>query len=73
MNEERIFDKLDSIEAKTAEALTAIARCEEQLKDLPDHEIRLRSLEKWRYGLPIAGLTAVISAALSAWSYTKGS
>lgn len=35
---------------------------------LPDHESRIRALEKWRYGLPIASLLAIASAGLSAWA-----
>lgn len=31
-----------------------------------DHEERLRSLEKWRYSLPVALLLAVASGAVSA-------
>lgn len=26
---------------------------------VPDHEIRIRALEKWKYGIPIAALTSV--------------
>ena len=32
---------------------------------LPDHESRIRKLEQWRYGLPLAGLLAIGSTALS--------
>lgn len=35
---------------------------------LPDHESRIRALERWRYGLPIAGMLAIGSAALSVYS-----
>lgn len=38
------------------------------LKDtLPDHESRIRALERWRYGLPLASLLAVGSVALSVY------
>ncbi len=50
---------------------TRLAVLTEQVKDVPDHESRLRKLEKWRYGLPFAGLLAVVSAALSAYGWLR--
>ena len=35
---------------------------------LPDHESRIRKLEQWRYGLPLSGLLALASIALSVYS-----
>jgi hypothetical protein len=37
----------------------------EQGKDLTDHEIRLRSADKWRYALPITAISALAAAAAS--------
>lgn len=31
-------------------------------EDIIDHEGRLRSLEKWRYGIPAVGVVAVVNA-----------
>jgi len=45
----------------------------EQAKGIVDHEDRLRSLERWKYGLPVTGLVAIGSMALSAWAKTGGS
>lgn len=46
-----------------------LAVISEQLKTVvsgaSDHEGRIRSLEKWRYGLPLSGLLAAASIALS--------
>src|SRR5262249_26329974 len=40
----------------------------EILKAIPDHESRIRKLEAWRYGLPIAGLVSAGSAGLAIYS-----
>ena len=34
-------------------------------KTLDDHEQRIRSNERWRYGMPIAALGAVVSAGIT--------
>lgn len=42
----------------------------EELKDLPDHEQRIRSLERWRYALPatlISSIVAAAAAVVGAW------
>lgn len=44
-----------------------LAHMEEALKAVPDHEARIRALEKWRYGLPLAGVTAAASIAISVY------
>lgn len=38
------------------------------MESIPDHETRIRKLEAWRYGLPLSGLLALGSAALSIYS-----
>lgn len=50
---ERLGGHLDAIDAFTAAAKDVHA----------DHESRLRSLERWRYGWPASVLVAVASAA----------
>ena len=59
---------LSQILIKQGEMGVQLAVISEQLKAVPDHEARIRSLEKWRYGLPIAGLLAVASVAVSIWA-----
>jgi hypothetical protein len=83
----RILDELTVMRAENRETLVAVTQIQEQVRDVHDHEARLRvieqllpkdaqvrltALERWRYGLPIAGLTAVVSAGLSAWTATRG-
>ena len=43
----------------------------EQLKAIPDHEDRIRALERWRYALPMSLVLAVLSAAVTlvGWRY----
>lgn len=68
----RVLDELNQMRTDQQKILVAVTTLVEQAKDLPDHEERIRSLERWKYGLPIAGLTAVLSAGLSAWTATRG-
>lgn len=49
MNEERILDKLDSLDNKSTETLIALARVEEQIKDIPHLRERVAALERWRW------------------------
>ncbi len=52
-------DRLVRVEATLVEVRDALN------KVVPDHESRLRSLERWKYGIP-AGLVLTIFSALSA-------
>lgn len=72
MDEERLFDKLNTLDEQNRQLLVGLTALQEQIKPVADHEGRIRGLERWRYGLPAAGLTAVVSAALSAWTATRG-
>lgn len=72
MNEDRILDKLDGIEEQNRVALVALTRMQEQISSLPDHENRIRSLERRWYALPVTGIVAVVGAAVSGWSAMKG-
>lgn len=49
MNEERILDKLDSIESKNTTLLVEVAKIQEQMKEVPDLKNRVSALEKWRW------------------------
>jgi hypothetical protein len=55
--------RLADIFAEQVRTTAQLAVIAEQLKQLPDHEARIRALERWRYSLPIAVLSAVASAA----------
>ena len=55
---------------KMGEMSAQLAVISEQLKDLPDHETRLRSLERFRYTL--AGLAIVGGAASGYVGYIIG-
>lgn len=83
----RILDELTVMRAESRETLVKVTRIEEQVKDVGDHEARLRvmesampadaktritSLEHWRYGLPITAVVGLGSMVLSAWTATKG-
>ena len=52
---------------KLGEMSAQLAAISEQLKSIPDHEARLRKLEAWRYGLPLAGVMAVGSMGLTVY------
>lgn len=39
-------------------------------KTLTDHEDRLRTLERWKYSIPVALVTAVISAGVTLYTKT---
>lgn len=82
-----ILSELQGLRQESRESLIKVTRIEEQIKDVGDHEARIRvleqvipadtevritALERWKYGLPIAGLTAVVSAGISAWTATRG-
>jgi hypothetical protein len=56
---------LAQILLKQGEMGMQLAVITEQLKAVPDHEGRIRALEKWRYGMPLAGLLAIASTAVS--------
>lgn len=49
MNEERIYTKLDEIQAQNTETLVALGKLQEQIKEVPDLRLRLRALEQWRW------------------------
>lgn len=63
-----IFDEVVAMRADVRSSLQTHAATE---KTLTDMETRLRAVERWRYSVPVAVLTAVISAVVTI--YTKGS
>ena len=59
---------LAQILIKQGEMSVQLAVIAEKLSDLPDHETRLRALERWRYALPtslVLGLASAGAAAVS--------
>ena len=71
MNEDRILDKLDEIGAQGAETLVEIGKLQEQVKALPDHETRIRTLEQWRWGL--VGVSGLLTTGFTWYTTAKGS
>jgi hypothetical protein len=53
---------------RQVEMNATLATIQEQLKAIPDHEQRIRALERWRYSLPMAFVSAAASVALSVWA-----
>lgn len=72
MDEDRLFDKLDALDEQNRQLLVGVTELKKQIEQVPDHEARIRILERWKYGLPVAGVTAVISAGISAWTASRG-
>jgi hypothetical protein len=69
VNEDEHTVRLIDIFAKQIEMTTSLAVIGEQLKMIPDHENRIRALEKWRYGLPLTALVSVASLAVGAYGW----
>lgn len=72
MNEERILDKLDSLDIKSTETLVALARVEEQIKDIPSLRERVAALERWKWTAMGAIGASAGSLAMSLYSALKG-
>lgn len=68
----RVLDELGEMRREQTKILVAVTALVEQVKGVPDHETRIRSLERWKYGLPVTGLVAVGGLAISAWSAASG-
>jgi hypothetical protein len=61
--------RLVDVFAKQIEMQTSLAVIQEQLKHIPDHENRIRSLEKWRYGMPLTLLISIGSLGIGAYGW----
>ena len=72
MNEERILDKLDSLDSKSTETLVALARVEEQIKDIPHLRERVAALERWKWTAMGAIGASGGALALSLYTTLKG-
>lgn len=49
MSEDRIYEKLDSLERKSTDLLVGLARLEERVNDVPDLKTRVQSLERLKW------------------------
>lgn len=72
VSEERILDKLDSLESKTTEILVEVARVQEQVRDVPDLRQRVTNLERWKWTAMGAIGASGGSLALTLWNTLKG-
>jgi len=72
VNEERILDKLDALEAKATQTLVGLARVEEQIKDVPDLKQRVQALERWRWTAMGALATSGASILAQVYQALKG-
>lgn len=70
MNEDRILDKLDSIETQNRELLVAVTRLQEQGRGLPD---RVTALERWRWAVMGALGASGTALASQLFAAVKGS
>lgn len=70
MNEDRILNKLDEIQAQGSQALVAIGQLQEQIKAVPDHESRIRALEQWRWGL--VATSSLLATGFTTYAASKG-
>ncbi|MFM9649962.1 hypothetical protein ACKI1S_27915 [Streptomyces galilaeus] len=64
-----IYDELVAMRddvRSSGQALTAVSAT------LTDHEDRLRSVERWKYSVPTALVTAVLSGAVTIYTKVKG-
>lgn len=60
------------IYTRQVEMASTLAVIHEQLRAIPDHETRLRSLERWKYALPTSLLFAIVSVAVTVASFVMG-
>lgn len=72
MNEERILDKLDTLEGKTTAVLVSLARVEEQIKDVPHLKERVAALERWRWTAMGALAASGLSVGTQMYNALKG-
>lgn len=41
------------------------SKMEQARQEVKDHEERLRSLETWKYGIPLSGFSAIVAAVIA--------
>lgn len=69
-----ILAKLTSIEATIGQTAVSVARLEERINSssegVTDHESRIRSLERWKWGL--TGVVTIMSGCFAAYAQVNG-
>lgn len=51
--------QLSDVYGQLVQQNAQLAVITDRLNQLPDHEARIRALERWRYGIPLTGAGAV--------------
>ncbi len=72
MDQGRILDKLDSIEARGVETLVAVTQLQEQMKEVPDLKVRVSSLERWKWTALGAAMASGTSLFAQIYTNIKG-
>jgi CHAD domain-containing protein len=57
-----------AVYAEQVKMSAQLAVISDRLGQLPDHEVRLRKLEAWKYALPPATMAGLSSFVLSIWA-----
>lgn len=69
-----ILAKLTSIEQTIGQTAVSVARLEERINsssgEVSDHESRIRSLERWKWGL--TGVVTILSGLFGAYAKVNG-
>ncbi|HYF74741.1 MAG TPA: hypothetical protein VD864_18080 [Nocardioides sp.] len=50
MDDERVLNKLDAIEARGVDTLVAVTELKADVRDIPELKQRVSALEKWKWG-----------------------
>lgn len=72
MNEDRILDKLDAIEARSVETLVEVVKLQEQVRVVPELQQRMGVLERWKWTAMGAAAMASGSVITSIFTAIKG-
>jgi hypothetical protein len=72
MNEYRILDKLDAIEARSVETLVEVVKLQEQVKIVPELQARMGVLEKFKWTAMGAAAMAGGSVVAQVFAAVKG-
>lgn len=70
MDEGRILDKLDRQSDQLSQMLVSLGVMQEVVKRIPDHEARIRGLERWRWTL--VGISGLLTTAFTIYAGTSG-
>lgn len=70
MDEGRILDKLDRQSDQLSQMLVSLGVMQEVVKRIPDHEARIRGLERWRWTL--VGVSGLLTTAFTIYAASSG-